>query len=170
MRRASAATLANPVAAAMSELEGLRAQVRELKIEIKELQHRPVTLAEVDERIDRAVDSLARDGREQLMVGYFLSPGQERFSFIKDRKVPLFEALAVLAPEMLREGLRNAVRVEADRLPDGVTPEARAAELERLRAELRATEVREIALCWELGDAAPWRGDLAPELVLGIAT
>jgi hypothetical protein len=166
--RASAATLTSPVAAAQAEIVQLRAQVRELKLEIRETERRPVTLAEAEERVDQAIDHLAQRGRELVPAVYLLSPGQEAFGFIVDRKLPVLESLAVLAPELLREGLRNAVRVEADRLPDGRTPEARAAELDRLRGELRQVETREVALLWELGDQAPWRGDLSPELVLGI--
>jgi hypothetical protein len=77
----------------------------------------------------------------------------------------------VVAPAELKGWLMSEVARVMATLPEPADDATRTKRVAALKRQLRIAEVREIDLSWQLLDAGldpDWRGDLDPDLVLGL--
>jgi hypothetical protein len=123
-------------------------------------------------RVDAAIVALRDQAAGSLSVGDIVN--QNAFGLVgtlTQSRLPPFMVAAVLAPDGLRAWLLKQAEAAMQRLPEPGTAEQSAERFAALTRQLRATEDREAALCWQAMDAGldvAWRGDLDPLAALGL--
>jgi hypothetical protein len=157
-----------------AEIETLRERRARLLDEFHEIEGRPVPEAELAQRVEQVVRGL--QAQATTLVGTDLlhseSPVSGLVADLLAKPVKPLALAAVLQPDVLRSWLLAQARNEARTLPEAMPAAERAERLKTLEAQVLETERAEAALLWE-GEASglvmPWRQDLDPRAVLGLA-
>jgi hypothetical protein len=171
MSAKTAARIADAVASSRGQLDQVRAEVDRLRGELEIETSRPVPPEAVEARVDATVARLRSFVPGQLSLGDLLMPdGNQIGDYLARLKLSPFEIAAVLMPDALKGWLVAEVERVMAKLPEPVDDATRTKRVTSLERQLRAAEVREVDLCWELLDAGldpDWR-NLDPDLVLGL--
>jgi hypothetical protein len=154
------------------QLDRIRDEMAQLRGELEIEASRPVPVEEVTARIDTTVSRLRGFITPQLTVGDLILPdGNQVADYLARLTVSPFAVAAVVAPDQLRVWLLEKATSALQRLPEPADVATRAKRIEALQAKLRAAERSEAALLWESLEAGidlEWRGDISPEVVLGL--
>jgi hypothetical protein len=166
------ARIADAVASSRGQLDQVRAEVDRLRGELEIETSRPVPTEAVEARVDATVARLRSFVPGQLSLGDLLMPdGNQIGDYLARLKVSPFEIAAVVAPDQLKDWLMAGTAHAMAALPEPADDATRTKRITALKRQLRAAEVREVDLSWEMLDAGldpDWRGDLDPLLVLGL--
>ncbi len=173
MSAKAVARIADAVASSRGQLDQVRAEVDRLRGELEIETSRPVPTEVLEARIDATVARLRSFVPGQLSLGDLLMPdGAQIGDYLARLKVSPFEIAAVVAPAELKGWLMaEAERVMA-KLPEPADDATRTKRVAGLKHQLRVAEGREVDLSWAMTEAGldpDWRGDLDPELVLGLS-
>jgi hypothetical protein len=168
-----AARFTDAVGHARDQLDQVRADAVRLRDEIEHEQSRPVPLGTIEERVNETVARLQSFLSRMVTGGEFVHPGgpHQAGDLLVQMPVHPFTAAAVATPEALKGWLMERATSALQSLPEPADAATRAKRIAALETKLRAAEVREVDLCWEMLDAGldpDWRGDLDPNLVLGL--
>jgi hypothetical protein len=168
----TAARIADAVASSRGQLDQVRAEVDRLRGELEIETSRPVPTEVIEARIDRTVARLRSFVPGQLSLGDLLMPdGNQIGDYLARLKLSPFEIAAVMAPAELKGWLMSEVARVMATLPEPADDATRTKRVAGLKRQLRAAEVREVGLSWEMANSGldpDWRGDLDPDLVLGL--
>lgn len=143
----------------------IRDRIEDLKLERRTIEHTPDDFETIQARIDDVISQAASQ------AGFFSPTGIGNGDAIDiaglfDRKFVArpFVALAVIAPEKLRELITAGVPT------DGMRPDQKAVKLDDVKRQLLAAEVAEELACREMDDFSgghfPRRLDADPAVLL----
>jgi hypothetical protein len=168
----AALKITDAIAQLRDQLDRIRDEVAQLHGELEIEASRPVPLSETEARIDATVVRLEGFVASQITVGDLILPdGNQIADYLARLTVPGFAMAAVVAPDQLRSWLREKTVKALETLPEPVAGPERAKRIAALKAKIKAAEVREADLCWqalEAGIDLGWRGDLDPQIALGM--
>jgi hypothetical protein len=160
------------IAQLRDQLARIRSEVSQLQGELEIEASRPVPVEETTARIDATVSRLRGFIAPQLPVGDLILPdGKQVADYLARLTVSPFALMAALAPDALKSWLLEKATSALESLPEPADAATRAKRIEALQAKLRAAERSEAALLWESLEAGidlEWRGDISPEVVLGL--
>jgi hypothetical protein len=168
-----AARISDVVASSRGQLDQVRAEVDRLRAEIEHEQSRPIPLGTIEERVDATISRLQNFASSLITGGEFIHPSGLPQVGDQLALLPLhpFTVAAVVAPDALKGWFMEKASGALERLPEPVDGPTRAKRVVALETKLRAAEIKEVALSWEMANEGldpGWRGDISPELVLGL--
>jgi hypothetical protein len=167
-----AAKISDAVASSRGQLDQVRAEVERLRSELEIEASRPVPAEVVEVRVEATVARLCSFVQGKVSIGdLFLPDGNQVGDHLTQARVSPFEIAAVVAPDQLKDWLMAGTAHAMAALPEPADDATRTKRITALKRQLRAAEVREVDLSWEMLDAGldpDWRGDLDPLLVLGL--
>jgi hypothetical protein len=168
----AALRVTDAIAQLRDQLDRIRDEVAQLQVELGIETSRPVPVEETTARIDATVTRLQGFVAQQLMVGDLILPdGDQIADYLARLTVSPFAVAAVVAPDALKGWLLEKATAALETLPEPVDGPTRTKRVAALETKLRSAEIREADLCWqalEAGIDLEWRGDISPELVLGL--
>jgi hypothetical protein len=172
MSAKTAARIADAVASSRGQLDQVRAEVDRLRGELEIETSRPVPAEVVEVRVEATVARLRSFVQGKVSIGdLFLPDGNQVGDHLTQAQVSPFEMAAVVVPDQLKDWLMAGAAHAMAALPEPADDATRTKRVAALKRQLRAAEVREVGLCWELLDAGldpDWRGNISSELVLGL--
>jgi hypothetical protein len=169
----AAARITDAIGHARDQLDQVRAEAASLRAELEHEANRPVPLGTIEERVDATIARLQSFLSPMVTGGEFIHPGgpHQAGDLLAQMPAHPFAVAAVVAPDALKGWLMGRASGALETLPEPANASTRAKRVATLKAKLRASEVREVDLCWEMLDAnldPEWNGDISPELVLGL--
>lgn len=150
-------------------LGDIRAKIEEMQLERRATELAPRSRGEALEMVDRHVEKV---GQVSVNIERFTDPGFNPGAQTITNSSSIEAALCRMAPDLVKEFLRDELANHLEGGPQGLGAAARSKTIERLDQQILALEVREELLVCEMeasGAEIDRRAEVPPEVFLEIS-